>query len=172
MVKKNVAAKVKRNLFKAIVLHICSMQKLNLPDYAFRIQTNEGVESIYDIIRNKYIVLTAEEWVRQHIIRYLIEDLGYPKGLIKVESGVSYNSRIKRSDIVVFNNMGEPSILVECKSPDISINQSTLEQAAMYNHTLKAEIIVLTNGITHFTFSIDSTGKLVNRNEIPSYKGK
>jgi len=157
-------------LFKAIVLHICSMQQLNLPDYAFRIQMNEGVESIYDVIRNKYIVLTAEEWVRQHIIMHLIDDLGYPKGLIKVESGVSYNSRVKRSDIVVFNNTGKPSILVECKSPDTPINQSTLEQAAMYNHTLKAEIIVLTNGMTHYTFSINSNGKLVNLKEIPSYK--
>lgn len=162
--------KVKRNLFKAIVLHICSMQQLNLPGYTFKIKSIDGVEVIYDVVRNKYVVLTAEEWVRQHIIRYLMDDLGYPRGLIKVESGVSYNSRMKRSDIVVYNNLGKPFILVECKSPDTNINQSTLEQSAMYNHTLKAEVVVLTNGMTHYTFSVTKGGQLENLKFIPTYK--
>lgn len=157
------------NLINAIVLHICSMQVLNLPTYSFRIKEENDEQYIYDIVRSKFILLTKEEWVRQHILHYLITDLGYPKGLIKVESGVAYNRRPKRSDIVVYNNLGNADILVECKSPDMPINQSTMEQAAMYTKTLKANYIVLTNGMTHYTFSFDSDGKLKNLQSIPKY---
>ena len=146
------------------------MQRLNLPTYRFRTKTEEGVSYIFDPVRTKFIVLTEEEWVRQHILSYLISDLGYPKGLIKVESGVAYNSRLKRSDILVYNNLGVPELLVECKSPTTAINQATMEQAAMYNRTLKASIIVLTNGLIHYTFSIDTNGKLQNLPSIPPYK--
>lgn len=156
-------------MFIAILLHICGMQELNLPTYSFKTKTTDGAELIFDGIRNKFVVLTEEEWVRQHVLRYLTEDLGYPKGLIKCETGVAYNTRMKRSDIVVFNNKGIPEILVECKSPGVNINQATLEQAAMYNRTLKARIIFLTNGMIHYTFSFDESGNLVNLDKIPSY---
>lgn len=146
------------------------MQQLNLPDYSFRTKTVGDDTYIFDRIRSKFVLLTEEEWVRQHIVHYLIEDLGYPKGLIKVESGVTYNTRTKRSDIVVYNNLGKPHILVECKSPVTGIKQSTLEQAAMYNRTLKAHIILLTNGLTHYTFSVGEKGQLVNLRSIPSYE--
>ncbi len=146
------------------------MQTLNLPTYKFRITTNNDDTYIYDIIRKKPIMLTPEEWVRQHMIHYLHNDLGYPKGLLKVESGVVYNSRLKRSDIVIYDNNGKPYILVECKAPSVKVNQSTLEQVAMYNRTLSAKIIILTNGLTHYTFKLDVKGELVNLDEIPSYK--
>jgi len=145
------------------------MHSLNLPKYAFKLKKEEEVEFIFDRIRNKYIVLTPEEWVRQHLLMFLINDLGYPKGLIKVESGVMYNSRVKRSDIVVFNSLGLPHILVECKSPTVVINQSTMEQVAMYNRTLKASIMVLSNGLVHYTFKIGDGGELTNLSEIPRF---
>lgn len=162
--------KVGSNLFKPIVLHICNMQQLKLPAYSFKIKTIDGIDLIFDRVRSKYVTLTEEEWVRQHIICYLIEDLNYPKGLIKVESGVLYNTRTKRSDIVVYNNLGKPLILVECKSPTTNISQATLEQAAMYNHTLKAKIILLTNGLNHYTFSVGDKGKLINLESVPPYQ--
>lgn len=154
------------------MLHICVMQSLNLPTCKFRITKQSGDKYIYDIIRNKPILLTPEEWVRQHMIHYLHFDLGYPKGLVKVESGVVYNARMKRSDIVVYNNMAAPHILIECKAPSIKINQATLEQVAMYNHTLEASIIVLTNGLTHYTFRIGEEGELVNLGEVPKFERK
>ncbi len=148
------------------------MQSLNLPKYEFRLITKNKEEHIYDIIRNKFLLLTPEEWVRQHMIHYLIKDLKYPKGLVKVESGVVYNASVKRSDIVIYNTLGRPYILVECKSPSIKINQSTFEQVAMYNRTLNASIIILTNGLMHYTFKFGKRGELINLNEIPKFERK
>jgi len=148
------------------------MQSLNLPKYEFRLITKNKEEHIYDIIRNKFLLLTPEEWVRQHMIHYLIKDLKYPKGLVKVESGVVYNASVKRSDIVIYNTLGRPYILVECKSPSIKINQSTFEQVAMYNRTLNASIIILTNGLMHYTFKFGERGELINLNEIPKFERK
>lgn len=152
------------------MLHICVMQSLNLPNYEFRIFLKNGEKYIYDIIRNKPILLIPEEWVRQHMIHYLIKGLGYPKGLVKVESGVVYNERIKRSDIVVYSNEAKPQILIECKAPTVKINQSTFEQVAMYNRTLNASIIILTNGLIHYTFKLGANGELINLNEIPRFE--
>lgn len=154
------------------MLHICTMQSLNLPKYEFRLITKNKEEHIYDIIRNKFLLLTPEEWVRQHMIHYLIKDLRYPKGLVKVESGVVYNARVKRSDIVIYNKLGKPYILIECKSPSIKINQSTFEQVAMYNRTLNASIIILTNGLMHYTFKFGANGELINLDEIPKFERK
>jgi len=148
------------------------MHSLNLPTYTFKFRKHEEVDFIYDKIRNKYILLTPEEWVRQHLLMFLIHHLGYPKGLIKVESGLVYNKRVKRSDIIVYNNLGMPTILVECKSPKVAISQSTMEQVAMYNKTLKARIIVLSNGLVHYTFKIGENGELINLSEIPKYESE
>lgn len=152
------------------MLHICAMQTLNLPSYNFKITHKEEGDFIFDVIRKKNILLTPEEWVRQHIIHYLHKNLGYPKGLLKVESGVMYNARMKRSDIIIYDRKGSPSILVECKAPSVKINQSTVEQAAMYNRTLNASVIILTNGVVHYTFKLDDKGVLINLDEIPKYK--
>ena len=153
------------------MLHICVMQSLNLPTYTFRITQNKnGEKYIYDFIRKKPIMLTPEEWVRQHMIHYLHHDLGYPKSLLKVESGVLYNTRLKRSDIVIYTNESKPFILVECKAPTVKIDQSTLEQVAMYNKTLNASVIILTNGLTHYTFKLDEKGELLNLEEIPAFE--
>ncbi len=146
------------------------MQKLNFPTYQFKISRREEGDFIFDIIRKKAILLTPEEWVRQHIIHYLHNDLGYPKGLIRVESGVKYNTRIKRSDVVIYNNSGAPTMLIECKAPNVKINQSTLEQVAMYNRTLNASVIILTNGLVHYTFKLSDKGELINLGEIPTYE--
>lgn len=146
------------------------MQSLNFPACNFRINTQNGDRYIYDVIRNKPILLTPEEWVRQHVIHYLLYNLNYPKGLIKVESGVVYNGRNKRSDIVVYTNLATPDILIECKAPSVKIGQSTLEQVAMYNRTLNASIIVLTNGLTHYTFKLGEKGELVNLEKIPEFE--
>ncbi|VAW26871.1 FIG00650232: hypothetical protein [hydrothermal vent metagenome] len=148
------------------------MQTLNLPSYECRISQKEEGDFIFDFIRKKFILLTPEEWVRQHLVNYLHKDLGYPKGLIKIETGVTYNARMKRSDVVIYNNEGNPHILVECKAPTVKINQSTLEQAAMYNRTLKAPIILLSNGLVHYTFKLDEDGQLINLSEIPKFEHK
>jgi type I site-specific restriction endonuclease len=131
------------------------MYKLNLPGFDYKLKKADGKVWIFDGIRKKYIILTPEEWVRQHIIHYLTEKKKYPKSLIKVEGGLVYNQLQKRSDIVVFDRRGGPWMVVECKSPVSSVSPSTLSQASVYNVTLKAEYITVTNGLVHYCARID-----------------
>jgi type I site-specific restriction endonuclease len=131
------------------------MYKLNLPEFDYKLKKADGKVWIFDGIRKKYVMLTPEEWVRQHIIHYLTEKKNYPKSLIKVEGGLVYNQLQKRSDIVVFDRRGEPWMVIECKSPDLAVSPSTLSQASVYNVTLKAEYITVTNGLVHYCARID-----------------
>lgn len=131
------------------------MYKLNLPEFEYKLKKAEGKVWIFDGIRKKYLVLTPEEWVRQHFIHYLIKEKKYPKSLIKVEGGLIYNQLQKRTDIVVFNRLGQPWMIVECKSPTLPISSGTLTQASVYNSTLKAEYITVTNGLLHLCAHID-----------------
>lgn len=131
--------------------YICSMDSLNLPKYEPRIEKRDGKLVIFDPIRKKSVVLTPEEWVRQHYLNYLLTELAYPKSRIRVESGVSYNNLPKRSDIVFYDENLKPQILIECKAASIKIDQKTFDQIGMYNRTLGARFLVATNGITHYT---------------------
>lgn len=96
------------------------------------------------------IFLTPEEWVRQHFLHLLINHLAYPKSLIKVESGLKYNNREKRSDLLVYNRAGNVFMLIECKSYKVEMGQSTLHQLATYNKVLDADYVAITNGVRHF----------------------
>jgi hypothetical protein len=131
------------------------MVQLNLPAFDHQLKQADGKRWIFDILRRKYLVLTPEEWVRQHFVHYIINELQYPKALIKVEGGLSYNKLSKRSDIVVFNRDGKPWMVIECKAPDIPINDNTVQQASVYNATLRANFLVVTNGMRHFLFRTD-----------------
>ena len=101
------------------------------------------------------VVLTQEEWVRQHFVHFLIHELGYPKSLIKIESGVGYNQLQKRSDIKIYDRKGLPFAIVECKASTISITKKTFDQVATYNKTFRAPYIIVTNGLQHFSSEIN-----------------
>ena len=131
------------------------MQPLNLPTYPFKIKSSENKYFIFDIVRKKYVVLTPEEWVRQHIIHYLIEEKNYPISLIAVEKKVTVNKLTKRTDILIFNTKGNPHIIVECKSPSIKITQDAFDQISRYNLKLEANYLIVTNGLTHFYAVMD-----------------
>lgn len=128
------------------------MFKLNLPEYNPTVRKEEGKVWIFDIIRKKYIVLTPEEWVRQHFIHYLIHHLRYPKSLFRVESSLTYNKLQKRSDIVIHNRLGKPWMLIECKSPSVKLTQKAFNQVAVYNMTIGARYVAVTNGMAQFCF--------------------
>lgn len=146
------------------------MYKLNLPEFDFKLKKAEGKVWIFDGIRKKYIVLTPEEWVRQHFIHYLVIGKQYPRSLIRVEGGLIYNELQKRTDIVVFNRQGQPWMIIECKSPELQVSPSTLMQAAVYNSTLKAQHIAVTNGLVHVCAHIDWTErKTTLLEDIPAY---
>ncbi len=131
------------------------MYKLNLPDSDFKITKEERKTFIFDAFRKKKIVLTPEEWVRQHFIRYLVDHKLFPKSLIKVESGLKYNKLPMRSDILVYDRSGNPLVLVECKAYSVKINAATFAQVSKYNQTIKAPYIMLTNGMQHYCCRID-----------------
>jgi hypothetical protein len=128
---------------------------LNLPTFQFDIKNKEGKLYIFDIVRKKLVLLTPEEWVRQHFIKYLVYELNYSKSLIKVESGLKYNQRLKRSDILVCTNQGTPEILIECKSTAMPIKQNMFDQVSIYNKSIQAPYLVITNGLEHYCCFID-----------------
>jgi hypothetical protein len=125
------------------------MISLNLPPFEYKLKKAEGKLWIFDVIRKKYIVLIPEEWVRQHFVHYLIVDMKYPRSLIRVEGGLQFNQLQKRTDIVIFDRNGKPWMIVECKSPDVPVNEKTIFQASVYNSTLRAKYITVTNGLIH-----------------------
>lgn len=131
------------------------MQDLNFPPYSFRIKNSQNRQYIFDEIRKKFVVLQPEEWVRQHVLRYLVFTKNYPKSLINVEKQLTVNKLKKRYDVVVFNPDGTIFLLVECKAPEVGITQSTFDQIAQYNYKLKAENLMVTNGLEHYYCEID-----------------
>jgi len=146
------------------------LQALNLPPYPFKISDKDGVLSIFDESRKKHIIITPEEWVRQHFVQYLINQKKYPKSLIKLEGGLRLNNMAKRSDILVFNNTGQKILMVECKAPSVNINQKVFDQVARYNMTHKVELLAVTNGLQHYYCRIDfgnSNYKFIE--ELPDY---
>ena len=145
------------------------MVKLNLPEYGATIRKNAGRLEIFDEIRRKYLLLTPEEWVRQHMIHYLNNQCAYPMSLMKVEGGLKYNKRQKRTDILVYDRSGQPSVLVECKSYKMEkLNDQVLFQAAAYNRELKAQWIIITNGWGYYCWRIID-GEIRQEKEIPAW---
>ena len=147
------------------------MQNLNFPKYNFRFKSNENKTLIFDIIRKKFVVLTPEEWVRQHTIHFLTSEKKYPTSHINVEKQLQLNDTVKRYDIVVFNKDGTIKIIVECKAPSIKTNQQTFDQIARYNLVLKSETLMVTNGLEHFFCTMDFTNKrYLFLKDLPSYQ--
>ncbi len=135
------------------------LPNLNFPAYELRIKEENGQLRIFDPARKKYVALTPEEWVRQHLIHYLNKDKGYPLGLMKVEKEFKYNKLSRRADIIVCDRTGAPLLMAECKSPDVEITQSVFDQAMRYNLIMDVKLMILSNGINHFCFQLDKANK-------------
>jgi len=146
------------------------MEQLNFPTYSFRFKNSENKVSIFDSIRKKFILLTPEEWVRQHVVEFLLVEKKYPKSLINVEKIVKVNGMNKRYDAVVFNPDGSIFLLIECKAPSVKITQTTFDQIARYNLTANSNFLMVTNGLAHFFCQIDTTNETyIFLEDIPSY---
>lgn len=146
-------------------------KNLNFPTFDFRIEKTEDKLMIFDLLRKKSVTLTPEEWVRQHMIRYLIEYRGYPKSMIRVESGLKYDKLQKRSDILIYNNQGNPFMVIECKSPEMKIDKKVLQQVAAYSKSLKVQYIGVSNGLNHYCWEIDHIKRTTyNKGDFPEYK--
>ena len=146
------------------------LRPLNLPPYPFKITDDEGVLTIFDEIRKKNIIITPEEWVRQHFVQYLIQQKKYPKTLIKLEGGHKLYGKAKRSDIIIFNPDGQKMLMVECKAPSVKIDHKVFEQIARYNMVHKIALLAVTNGLEHYYCTIDfEKGSYLFIEDLPSY---
>jgi hypothetical protein len=149
------------------------MQKLHFPTYTFRFKNSENKIAIFDEIRKKFILLTPEEWVRQHIIQFLLQEKTYPKSHINVEKIIKINSLNKRYDIVVYEPNGELFLLIECKAPDVKISQQTFDQIARYNLVLNAKYLMVSNGLNHYFCQMDfENEKYIFLEELPSFENR
>jgi type I site-specific restriction-modification system R (restriction) subunit len=131
------------------------MQKLAFNKYSLTIKSNENKRYIFDPIRKKFVRLTSEEWVRQHVIRYLLDDKKAPKSWVNVEKQFTLAGLNKRFDVIVFSANGGVQVLVECKAPSVSITQDTFNQIARYNMKFNAKYMMITNGLNHYYCSFD-----------------
>ncbi|MCX7744227.1 MAG: type I restriction enzyme HsdR N-terminal domain-containing protein [Flavobacteriales bacterium] len=147
------------------------LPELNMPAYSFRIRQSGSLREIWDEFRKKYVALTPEEWVRQHILMYLTHELGYPSGRMGVELTLQVHGAKLRCDALVYDAQLKPLMLIECKAPEVVITNNTLMQIARYNQTADVNYLLVTNGITHYCFQrkTDQPG-FVSLQHIPFYK--
>lgn len=146
------------------------MNQLNLPAFSPSLKKENGKVYILDIIRKKYVVLTPEEWVRQHFVNYLIQEYRYPKSLFRIEGSLLYNKLQKRSDILIYDRQGKPWMLIECKSPSIKLSRNAFNQVAIYNMTVGAEYMAVTNGMIHYCYTaIKKGGEVKFLDEFPTF---
>ena len=131
------------------------MHDIQLPQFEYQIKHIDDTPYIFDVVRKKHVIITPEEWVRQHMIHLMINQYNYPKSRISCERGLIFNGRKKRSDILVYDDQIEPFLLIECKAPKVKLCQDTFDQAATYNRTIKAPFICITNGIQTMCCAID-----------------
>jgi len=147
------------------------VQKLNFSKYNFRFKSNENKTLIFDIIRKKFVILTPEEWVRQHTLHFLITEKKYPVSYINVEKQLLLNDTVKRYDIVIFKNDGDVEIIIECKAPSVTINQVSFDQIARYNLALNSNLLMVTNGLTHYFCKMDiKNKKYIFLRDLPKYE--
>ena len=143
------------------------MTEVIFSNYNFRIEERDGKQFIFDFVRQKFVSLTSEEWVRQHILHYLVIDKNFSKNLIAVERGIELNGLQKRFDIVVFSNDGKPKMIVECKAPEERLDEKVFEQIARYNLSLKVDYLWVTNGEKNFFCKLKDGIELLD--SIPSF---
>jgi hypothetical protein len=131
------------------------MKPLRLPVGNFRVKSTEKGRAIFDQIRKKFVILTPEEWVRQHVVLFLLTRKRIPHNLINIEKQLIIAGTSKRYDIISYNTDGSIHLVVECKAPQIKIDQSVFDQIARYNLALNANYLMVTNGMEHYFCTMD-----------------
>lgn len=144
---------------------------LNLPTYAAKIRREGGKVYIVDEVRKKLLILTPEEWVRQHWVHYLIQTKHYPRSLIRLEGGLRLNGMKRRSDLVVYDPGGAKLLLAEFKAPSVKITQAAFEQIARYNMVYRVPLLLVSNGLQHFYCRIHfDDDRFEFLTELPDYR--
>ena len=147
------------------------MYELNLPKYGIKIKNDKGHQSIFDVLRRKYVALTPEEWVRQHFVHFLIEHKGYPKALMANEIQLAIGNKKLRCDSVLYGRTLKPRMIIEYKAPTVSITQKVFDQITIYNMLLHVDYLVVSNGIKHYCCRMDyANQKYLFLEDIPDYQ--
>lgn len=131
------------------------MKLLNFPQFEFRFQKYQNKIRIFSTLRKKFLLLTPEEWVRQHCVKFLLGRKGFSAQLMAEETTIKINGLTKRCDIVTYHSNGTIKLIVECKAPQVKISQETFDQIARYNMVLNADYLMITNGINHYYCKLD-----------------
>lgn len=132
------------------------MISLNLPTYEIKITGRGGRAAIFDFLRRRYVALTPEEWVRQHFVHYLVEHKGYPAALLANEVSLRVGGAARRCDSVLYHREGgRPRVVIEYKSPEVSITQQVFNQIQAYNSVLRADYLIVSNGLVHYCCRMD-----------------
>lgn len=144
---------------------------LNLPHADLKFRKEDGIVKVYDPLRDKYVALTPEEYVRQQFVNWLADGLHYPRTLMANEIKIDLNGTTRRCDTVVFNPDGRPLAIVEYKAPDVTVSQNVFDQIARYNSVLKADYLIVTNGLRHYCCKMDYANETYHFiPSIPDYK--
>ena len=135
---------------------------------SIKLRETDGRREVFDMVRNRFVALTPEEWVRQHFIQYLHEVLLYPVELMQVEGAISLNGMTRRCDIVVYDEDVKPLIIVECKKETVPLSQKVIDQACLYNLVLQVPFLCITNGKQQLCCKVDFEKKCLNTiSELP-----
>ena len=129
--------------------------EINLPPYAIKWREQHGRRQIFDFLRRKWVALTPEEWVRQHFVHFLIEQKGYPKGLLANEVELRVGEKKLRCDSLLYDKAMQPQMIIEYKAPDVEITQQVFDQISVYNRLLHVDYLVISNGLQHFCCRMD-----------------
>lgn len=147
------------------------MTVLNLPPFDAKIAVKDGKNTIFDVIRRRYVALTPEEWVRQHFVHFLLEHKGYPQALMANEVQVELNGMKKRCDTVLYKRDLTARMIVEYKSPEVGITQKVFNQITRYNIVLKVDYLIVTNGLQHYCCRMNyEQGNYTFLQDIPDYQ--
>lgn len=131
------------------------MQQLNLPAYDIRTREENGKMTVLDTLRRRYVALTPEEWVRQHFVHFLIAHKGYPPTLLANEVPLHIGGKQLRADSVLYDSALHPRMIIEYKAPTVAITQKVFNQIVAYNLLLRADYLIVSNGMQHYCCKVD-----------------
>lgn len=146
------------------------MQTLNLPLAQLRLRQLNDKPEVFDIFRNKFVACTPEEWVRQNLLHFLIHQRNFPQALIAVEKSLNINGLNRRFDAVVFGRNMKPLLIIECKAPSVSLNQSVFDQICAYNSSISVDYLLISNGLQHICLKRQQAGNFDFLHDIPEYE--
>jgi hypothetical protein len=144
------------------------MIRFQYPDPEFRIKQEAGKDFIFDTFRKKWVILTPEEWVRQNFLQYLVQQVKYPAALIAVEKEFRFGEMSRRFDILIYNSTHQPWMMIECKAPEIILDQLVLDQVLRYNISIPVNYLVITNGTLGYAWKKQGQG-LVSLDGLPEF---